>query len=262
MSVVNISVLQSACTLGRPDLQLEHLRIVFAETERSTDLLICPELFMTGYNIPDRLPGLAEPLGGPFMSKVAALCAEHHLAIVYGYPEKVDRGIANSAVCLGKDGAIVANHRKLHRAPGFEAATFIAGEKLTFFEIGDVRAAILICYDVEFPESVRAAALGGAELIVVPTSLRAEYSHVATAMIPMRAFENGVFVAYANSVGGQDDWITNGLSCIVDPHGHDLARAGTGVEVLKARIDTTEVGSARAAIPYLRDRRVDYELLR
>lgn len=259
MPTLNITILQCESARGRPDRQLDRLEEVFARSAGSSDLLVCPEMFMTGYNIPESLPDLAEPLGGPFMTRVAELCKRHGLSVVYGYPEKTDKAIANAAVAIGKDGEILANHRKLHHAPGFEAETFVAGEKITFLEVGGIAAAMLICYDVEFPEAVRAAALSGAELIVVPTYLRARYAHVATAMIPTRAFENGVFLAYANSVGGEGDWTSNGLSCIVDPHGHDLARAGTGEEVIGAAIDTAEVAAARAAIPYLRDRRIDLE---
>ena len=262
MATLTLSILQCESALGRPDRQLERLRSRFAEGGDASDLLICPELFMTGYNIPEQLPELAEPQGGPFMSAAAALCRDHGRALLYGYPERTEKGIANAAVCIGKDGEVLANHRKLHHAPGFEAETFVPGETLTLFKISGVKAAILICYDVEFPEAVRAAALAGAELILVPTYLRARYAHVATAMIPTRAFENGVFVAYANSVGGTGDWISDGLSCIADPHGHDLARAGSGEEVIGATIDSVEVEAARAAIPYLRDRRSDLQVRR
>ncbi len=257
MAKLRVAILQNECRLGQPDRHFDQLEQAAAVRAGSIDLLVCPELFMTGYNIPDRVAELAEPQGGPFMTKVCALAAERRLAIVYGYPEVSEQGTYNAAVVVDRTGAVVANHRKMHHAPGFERETFAAGNAMTYFEIGGLRAAVLICYDVEFPECVRAAALGGADLIVVPTALRQQYAHVATAMIPTRALENGVFVAYANPVGGEGGFICNGLSCIVDPHGRDLARAGHGPEVIAAEVDSAEVERARSALPYLRDRRFE-----
>lgn len=261
MAELRVAILQNECRLGRPDCHFNQLESAAEARAGSIDLLVCPELFMTGYNIPDRLPELAEPFGGPFMMKVSALAAKHGLAIAYGYPETTGEALYNAAAVIDRTGTVIANHRKMHHAPGFERSRFATGNKMTYFEIGGIRAAVLICYDVEFPECVRAAALGGAHLIVVPTALRERYAHVATAMIPTRALENGVFVAYANPVGGDGDFICNGLSCIVDPHGHDLARAGTGPEVIAAVVDSAEVERARSALPYLQDRRFDIRSL-
>ena len=69
------------------------------------------------------------------------------------------------------------------------------------FEIGGLKAALLICYDVEFPESVRALALAGAELVIVPTALMQPFDVVAKTIVPARAYENQLFVAYANRCG-------------------------------------------------------------
>ena len=87
---------------------------------------------------------------------------------------------------------------------------------------GDVPGAI--CYDVEFPEAVRALALAGAELIAVPTALIRPFDIVARAIVPARAFENQVYVAYAGMCGSEAGLGYCGLSCIVGPDGQDRAR--------------------------------------
>jgi len=82
-----------------------------------------------------------------------------------------------------------------------ERACFTAGSELTVFTIEGRRVALLICYDVEFPEAVRAVAATGAEVVIVPTALSEDWPFVARKMVPTRAFENGMFLLYANHAG-------------------------------------------------------------
>jgi len=112
----------------------------------------------------------------------------------------------------------------------------------------------LICYDPEFVETVRHVAAQGANLVLVPTALGTDWDWVAEKMMPMRAFENGVFFAYANGVGTQDDMTFLGKSFIVGPAGTELARAGNDPEILQAALDLYLVAKAQARLPYLTDR--------
>ena len=93
-------------------------------------------------------------------------------------------------------------------------------------EVGaySLRIALLICYEIEFPEAARNAALNGADLILAPTALGAQWGVVAHKLVPTRAFENGIFIAYANHAGREGEIEYLGESCIVDPMGNDLAR--------------------------------------
>ena len=95
----------------------------------------------------------------------------------------------------------------------------------TLAEIDGLKLGILICYDVEFAENVRLLALQGAELVAVPTANMVPYDFVCRALVPVRAYENHVFVAYANRCGREGGLEYVGLSCIVGPDGRDLARA-------------------------------------
>lgn len=215
------------------------------------DLVICPELFMSGYNIDNDILNLAEASDGVFANSISALALKYETAIVYGYPEKADGVIYNSAICISAAGKLLANHRKFLPPPGFEATYFTGGSKLTLFELGGLRFAILICYDAEFPETVRAAAEKGADVIIIPTALVDQWENVARCTMPARAFENGVWVLYSNHAGVENGANYLGESCIVGPDGRDVARAGKGEQLLTAILSKNKVKAAQSRMPYL-----------
>ncbi|MEX2201515.1 MAG: carbon-nitrogen hydrolase family protein [Dongiaceae bacterium] len=238
-----------------PAERIERLESVLAELGAgTTDLVCCPELFLSGYNIGALVRERAEPADGPSARAIAELAKRFGTAILYGYPELDGGSRYNAVACIGPDGTRIANHRKLQLPSDYERETFGRGGRLTFFELAGYRLGLLVCYDVEFPEAVRACALGGAEIVVAPTALRSKWAFVARQMIPTRAFENGVFLVYANYAGEEGDWQYLGESCAIGPDGSEIARAGSGEEVLRAELDPRLIGSARATLPYLSDR--------
>ena len=139
--------------------------------------------------------------------------------------------------------------------PGFEGDHFRPGDAYTFFEINGIKAATLICYDAEFPETFRTVASAGAKLVLAPTALGAQWGVVANIVIPARAFENGIYVCYANSCGAENGMDYFGGSCVIAPNGSELARAGPGEEILQAKIEAGAVKAAQARLPYLVDQR-------
>jgi predicted amidohydrolase len=242
---------------------LGQLRMLAQEADRirgRADVLVCPQLYMTGYNVGSRVLTLAEGQRGAFLTAVQRIARAAGLAIVCGYPEAADGHCYNAAVAIDAAGNKLANHRKLHLSRQGERSIFAPGDRLVLFRLGGVRTAILICYDVEFPETVRAAALAGAELILVPAALRKQYRQLAEKMIPTRAFENGLFLAYVNYAGRERDWLYCGQSAVIGPDGGEVVRAGEGPETVTARIDTAEIDRVRAALPYIADRRADYRI--
>ena len=114
---------------------------------------------------------------------------------------------------------------------------------------------MLICYDVEFPENVRHLALLGADLVAVPTALMRPFDVVANILVPARAYENQVFVAYVDRCGSDAGFDYCGLSCVVGPDGTDLARAGRGEELIFADLDLSVLHQSRQINTHLRDRR-------
>jgi 5-aminopentanamidase len=251
---MQVGVFQSAGGGMSPETRLARLEEVLTRECQSLDLVVCPELFISGYNVGDDLHRLAQPADGSYNHTVAEIARKSGTAIIYGYPEKADERLYNSAACISSDGALVANHRKRANSPGsFEEDYFTPGNSMTLFTYQGLKIAILICYEVEFPETVREAASYGAELVVVPTALVDQWGIVAERIVPARAFENGVWVAYANHAGSENGFTYLGGSRIVAPNGIEAAIAKDREALIFAEVDVEKVKAAQARLPYLRD---------
>lgn len=257
---MRLALLQNDSVPLDTDWQFTALAEVAQHLSGTADLLVTPELFMAGYRIPaDDMRRLAEPADGPFAQKVARLARETRVAILYGFPERNGARIHNSVQVFDSQGQQLALYRKLHLPSDAEREVFSTGDRLVTFDLGGFRIAPLICYDVEFPETVRACASAGADLVIAPTALRQHWSQIAEMMMPVRALENGVFIAYANQAGTEADWSYAGLSCICGPDGKVLARAGDQPAVILAELDKAEIAAARQRLTYLRDVRFKLE---
>jgi len=248
---MKVSVFQNAGHGLSPDERLARLR--GALSVQDMDIVVCPELFMSGYNVGENIRSLAEPVDGAFSEKVAAVARETGTAIIYGYPEREGERCYNSALCVASNGETIANHRKLRIPPGFEGDYFDRGDAMTVFELNGMRCAILVCYDAEFPETVRGAAMAGAQMVFVPTALSENWPSVARQLMPTRAFENGVWLLYANHAGHENGINYLGESCIVAPDGSDVARADKNEQLIWAKIDMAHVETAQKRLPYLVD---------
>lgn len=218
---------------------------------RDLDLFLCPELYACGYHVGDRHAARAEPPDGPFARGVAALARYHRTAIAYGYAEPSPDGVLNAALCIGPDGERLARHVKTMIPPGYEAGRFVPGRGATLFDLAGLRCALLICYENEFPESVRAMAAAGAQVVLAPTALDVAWTVVADHVILTRAFDNHVWMLYADHGGVENGKAYAGRSCIVDPFGRVVARAGLGDELLVAEVMAEPGASARATLGYL-----------
>ncbi len=245
---MQVGVYQCAAGAGGSAARLADLRARAA----GLDLLVCPELFLSGYHA--RAATAAEPRDGPFGRAVAGIAQATGCAIAYGYPERDDGCVYNAAALYGADGSLLANHRKTLMAPGgFEGAVFTPGTGPTFADLGDWRVALIICYEVEFPEVLRRAAQAGAELAIVPTALGADWGVVAEHVVPARAFENGLWIVYADHAGAADGLNFYGGSRVAAPDGTCPAVAPRAPALITACIDRSEVARLRTRLPYLSD---------
>jgi 5-aminopentanamidase len=251
-SVLRAAIYQYECRDEPPAKRLERLDRMLAEHKGELDLVVCPELFLSGYNVGDKIRQLAEPEGGAFAQAAAALARKRGTALLYGYPEKAGDVIYNAAVCIDRDGRSIAHHRKLCLPNAYEKGYFATGDAHTLFELSGWKIATLVCYDVEFPEAVRGCAARGAQLVVAPTALKKEWSFVARSMIPTRAFENGLFVAYANYCGKEGGVEYLGESCFAGPKGRVIAGGATEA-LVTAELDPADITSARQTLTYLDD---------
>ncbi|MEU9229648.1 carbon-nitrogen hydrolase family protein [Streptomyces massasporeus] len=251
------ALLQSS---GRPGSTVENLKVLDEAAGRAAaagaGLLVTAEMFLTGYAIGDDIGRLAETADGDCADAIAEIATNHGLAIAYGYPERAGDTVFNSAQLISAYGTRLANYRKTHLFGCFERDHFTPGDlPVVQTEIDGLRVGILICYDVEFPENVRAHALAGTDLLIVPTAQMHPFQFVAESMIPVRAFENQMYVAYVNRTGREGEFEFVGLSTLAGPDGVARTRAGRGEDLVLADVDPAFLAASRENNPYLRDRR-------
>ncbi len=254
---MRIALFQAAGTPGDVAANLAAVRRAAGEAAAGgARLLICPEAFVTGYNIgAERVAELAEPAGGPSVRELGAIAADAGIAVLCGYCERDGYAVYNSAALLERDGTLLANYRKTHLFGELDRAMFAPGDALAIAEIDGVKVGVLVCYDIEFPEPARALALAGADLIAVPTSLMAPSHWIAETLVPARAAENQVFVAYANRVGVEGDLRYIGGSRVAGPEGSVVTAPPADETLLFAEVDTAAIARSRASYSYLAERR-------
>lgn len=226
---------------------------------QGADLLLCPEMSLTGYQIgAQAVAALAEPTDGPLALAVSDIAQRHGIAIAYGYPEHNPGGKPwNAAQFVTAQGQRLANHRKTHLFGGVDRAQFSPGVAASaVFTWNGWQLGLLICYDIEFPEPARALALQGADAILVPTANMVQFDEVQRVLLPARALENRVCVAYANACGSEGSTAYGGLSTACGPMGQVLAQGGRDEELLLATLSRAELQAARAS-SQLPDRRDD-----
>ena len=217
-----------------------------------TDLLVFPELFLSGYELADAR-AVSIDIDGPEVGRLREAARDSGNAIVVGAAERVADGVANSALCIGREGELAGVYRKTHLF-GAEADSYVAGDDLVTVELEGRTVGLMFCFDVEFPEVARTLALRGADLLVSISANPEAFRRDHAVFVPARALENGVPHLYVNRVGRQEDISFGGTSMAIDPEGTVLTEAGPKDEELLH----AEIGEAGR-----RDARTRYvELLR
>ncbi len=256
-NTLTIAVLQHESSPGDLNANLQRLTTTAADAaSQNVQLLVTPETSLCGYNLSlEANRKVAQPAQGDLTDAVSTLCQQHNMAIAYGFVEQDGDSYYNTVQLIDKTGKILQRYRKSHLWGAMDNALFTAGDAiLPPVTIDGWQVGMLICYDVEFPENARTHALAGAELIIVPTALAGDWYTVAERVVPVRAYENQLFIAYANFCGEENDCHYAGRSCISGPDSEDLARAKTDATLLVATLNKNSIDSIRKEIPYHQDR--------
>jgi len=227
-------------------------RVIARAAEAGAGLVVFPEGYLTGYHIPGLAPGGLGPVDAA-LAQVGEAAASAGIALVMGTLIDAPEGLRNSAVILSSAGSEIGRYHKRALFGAWEKATFLPGDAPFRFECGGLNVGLAICYDVEFPEIVRAEAQAGVDLLVVPTALMAPHDNVARLLVPARAFENQIFLGYANRCGSEPGLDFVGLSSIRGPAGEALAETGAGPDLLLADLDRAALSRARSEASYLDD---------
>jgi 5-aminopentanamidase len=206
------------------------LRALTAAADAGAAIIVLPELAPSGYVFasPAEARSLAEPADGPVVTEWARFARRRGVVVVGGFCELgADGQLYNSAV-LADPGGVRAVYRKVHLWDA-ESGFFVPGSApppVVATEFGAI--AMMICYDVEFPEWVRLPALAGADLLAVPTNWPAEpvppgERPMVVANVQAAAFANRMFIAAACRVGAERGVSWVGGSLIAGPDGYPLA---------------------------------------
>lgn len=255
---MKIAIWQALSTPGDLKNNIDRLNNAAQQAAANgAELLITPEMFITGYNIGQSVVPMAHKLAAENLLGPIAL--EHGIALIVGEPVCSQDGIYNAATFFSADGQVIESYHKTHLFGALDRAMFVPGQlRPRVFEYRGIRFAMLICYDVEFPETVRECAMAGADVIVVPTAQMMPFVQVNDHVIPARAWENQVYIAYVNQHGSDGELTYVGRSLVVAPDGRCLAKAPPSGEVLLyAEVSSHEVAIGRDKNPYLSDLRRD-----
>jgi 5-aminopentanamidase len=229
--------------------------------KQGVDLVLFPELFLTGYFTREHTNEMAEELDGPSIQKIREMAKKYNLFVVFGFPEKKEGRLFNSACFIDCHGEILGTYQKVHLWDE-ESKYFEPGTSFNVWETSIGKIGIMICYDTEFPESARTLALKGAEIILAPTANMSPFEHVQQLFIQTRAAENQIFVATTNQIGLEESTLFFGESAAADPYGQLLAKGGDQEQGIVIDIDLGLVRQAREFPFYLKDRHPDHYRLK
>lgn len=259
MAGTTVTLAQVKCQLHDKEANLRRMSSVVRRTKGR--VVVFPELNLTGYMPRDDLFKLSEPMDGPSIKAVRKLAKETKKDIVFGAPvrdEKVPGHIFNSCILASGDGRLF-RYDKMY-LPNFgpfeERVFFSPGRDAVVAQGMHARLGLMVCYDMFFPELAKLESLMGAQMLVnisaAPTTSRQSFLKV----MPARAAENGVFLAYTNMAGVHGSLVFGGGSVIYGPRGDTAASARElGEEVLEHEVDFSELEVARRFRPLLRDSR-------
>jgi N-carbamoylputrescine amidase len=242
-------------------------KLVAAARERGVQLLALPEAALGGYLMSldgsaDAPPALAPD--GPEIRRLSAIAAD--LVVTAGYCEDGGDVLYNSVVCVSGDG-VLGHHRKVHQ-PLNEDSSYRAGEHFAAFDTPVGRLGMMICYDKAFPESARALALDGAEIVVCVSAWPGSRTNAASDLAQdrwkrrfdlfdrARALENQIVWLSANQSGTFGSLRFVASAKVVDPGGEILADTGVAAGMAVAELDVRRaLEAARRSMGHLRDRR-------
>lgn len=262
MGFMHLAIGQSSIILGdvSKNLEIMEKRIIEAQekSDSDIDLIVFPELFITGYNLRDNYSKVAEkiPSSAAAQKGILELAKKFKIHIITGIVERSGKSLFNSAIIVGPEGYI--GHYQKRFLPNFgpfeEKIYFGEGNKSNVFDTPFGKIGIQICYDVFFPETSMDLAHDGADLIInisaSPTTSRPLFHR----MLPARAIETTCFYAYSNNIGTQGSLTFAGESLVVDPRGKTIAEIPSFEEgVIVCELTFEDLERFRDARPVLRD---------
>ena len=250
---LTLELLQVDASLGVPDRMAAVDATLTAVPRHARPEIAClPELFVTGYGANKAHLAWSARDTEAAIARMAEIARKSGTALVFGGPERDGARLFNSAWLVDADGTVRAHHRKIIIPPNQPSErVFTPGSEVTVGDWNGWRIALLVCFDLEFPECVRAASLQGADIVIVISALWTRAPIVMRQVAPVRAFESTCYLACVNyaGAGGGVDFL--GESCIIAPSGEPLASAPSrSAGRARATLTREDLAAARQAMDY------------
>lgn len=253
--------------------KMKNIKIIEQRTieakEQGAELVVFPELALTGYVIRDQLYEMAELVPGPATRQVGKIAKETGASIIFGMPEiseKTRATLFNTSVFVAPEG-LIGKYRKMYlptHSVFEEKRYFRPGYQAPVFDTKFGKIGLCICYDIYFPEVIRLLRLKGAQLIICISASPATRRCFFETLITARAIENSAFIVYVNLVGVEEGLHFWGGSRLVNPIGNIVAKGKYDEnDLVVCEVNFQEIVPAETFIPVLRDLRPElFDLLK
>jgi N-carbamoylputrescine amidase len=263
---VRVALIQQSATADVAANRERGLAAARSAAELGAEVIVFAELafapFYPQNRCRDEPPAGAEAIPGPTTEAFAALARACGVVVVLNLFERAGAATFDASPVIDADGTLLGATRMVHITDyeGFHERDYYApgdrGAPVYSTAAGPIGVAI--CYDRHYPEYMRALAVAGADLVVVPQAgAVGEWpAGVFEAEMQAAAFQNGYFVALCNRVGAEERLTFAGGSFVCDPFGRVVSRAAEGAEeILHVELDPAQLAECPARRLFLRDRR-------
>ncbi len=255
----NVALLQMDIAVGEPDANFAKLQRMLEEAmehKERPDVILLPEMWNTGYAL-ERIHELADEEGRRTEAFLGEFSRRRGVNLIAGsIAEKRADGVYNTILAFDREGRKTADYSKIHLFRLMDEEKFLkSGERAGTLSVDGTDAAMMICYDIRFPELARKLALGGAKVLFVPAEWPHPRLHHWRTLLTARAIENQMYVVACNRVGTSGSTDFFGHSMVIDPWGEVLAEGGESEQIVRARIELPLVSEVRGKIPVFEDRR-------
>lgn len=253
---MNVALWSAGPRLG--DVQGNVERVAKA-CSNGDELVVFPEMFLTGYNLGDDVQRLAFHAGDEQLGPLRDAARDHSTHLIAGAPLTTRPGITyNAALCIDEQGHETwVPKRALPNFTTFREHLFFAhGDEQPVWQTRLGAIGVGICYDLYFPEFQKQQVLEGADVLVNISASPSSSRRFFEALLPARAIENAVFSLYSNNVGAQDGIVFWGGSRAIGPRGEILDQTTSYEDgVARTFLDLDDLRAAREFRPTIRDSR-------
>lgn len=253
---MKIGCIQLNVGFGKVEENFERAEQFIREAaSKGAELVVLPEMWNTGYAL-EKLPELADENGERTKAFLQKLASELGIHIVGGsVATKRDGKFYNTMYIVDKEGELVSEYSKVHLFRLMNEDKFLeSGDQMNRFTLGDIEAGGVICYDIRFPEWLRAHALAGAKVLFVSAQWPTERIDHWKTLLQARAIENQCYIVAVNRISHKVQNF-NGQSMVIEPWGEIVWTGAEDEELAIVDVDFSKVDEVRGRIPVYDDRR-------